>query len=183
MALFRLIAAAQNGQAFANLGRRFFLREAQAGDVVRDLVELLSEDFQNRISDRDGLAAVLHCLASYDYAHHCEAPGMLTMVVARGPGQHFLQVLGRRTGYSREVLKATADGKGTTAEVVADMLPYVAVLFAGALKLETTGMLQRIAEHDAALSPGHTGQSDGLNDPFAVLGQRVADNPEAGSGP
>lgn len=146
MALFRLVAAAQQGQAFANLGRRFFLREEQAADVARGLVGLLSDDFQQRISDRDGLAAVLHCLASYDYARHCESSGALTMVVARGPGQLFLSVLGRQTGYPQATVDLLAGATGAPADTIAQMLPHIAVLLAGALKLETAGMLQRIAD-------------------------------------
>jgi hypothetical protein len=173
MALFHLTAAAQQGQACANLGRRFFLREEQAADVARELVSLLSEDFQKRIADREGLGAVLHCLASYDYARHCETAGALTMVVARGPGRLFLRVLGREAGYPQATIDRLAVLTGAPADTIVQMLPHVAVLLAGVLKLETSGMLQRIVDRDGAISNNVGDQDEATRDPFAVLGARV----------
>ncbi len=173
MALFHLTAAAQQGQACANLGRRFFLREEQAADVTRELVSLLSNDFQKRIVDREGLGAVLHCLASYDYARHCETSGVLTMVVARGPGRLFLQVLGREAGYSQDTTDRLAALTGAPADTIVQMLPHVSVLMAGVLKRETSGLLQRIVNRDAAISLYVSAHDAVAPDPFAVLGTRV----------
>ncbi|MCB1547471.1 MAG: hypothetical protein KDJ41_06490 [Hyphomicrobiaceae bacterium] len=145
MSLYRRLSAAQNGQAFLTLARRFRLSEEQAAEAVRHLVGLIVPDLRRQLADPQLLIAFVSDLAANAYERYYYDPLPPGQSEIREKGRAVLRLLGRDAGYPLGTWRQVSEGCGAETAVLMQMLPHVALLCLGALKVASEGEVRSVA--------------------------------------
>ncbi len=178
MRLYRLVAAAQGGQAFANLGRRLNIGEEEAARAVLHLLPILTEGLRREIDKPDGLLALLDLLAEGRYQTLCDNPALFRDRTAQERGWRTLQAMigaeGARTLDDETLARIEAES-GVDRGVLALMAPHLAVLAMGVFAQQAEQSLRDALSRCA----GNPAYGPALRNPFAV----AADSVRAGSLP
>lgn len=138
MALFDLIAKAQNGEGFGLLAKQFNLSPEQAQLAVEALLPAFSEGLKRNTTDPAGIGSFLQAMGSGSHARYFDdaakafAPGG----VADGNG-----ILGHVFGskdVSRAVASHAAAATGLGQDMLKQMLPVIAAMVMGGLFKQST---------------------------------------------
>ncbi len=168
MNLYEMIVSAQGGQALANLGSQFGLTEEQTAAAIRQLLPAFSSGLKRNTATPDGLGALLGALNEGRHERYYDDGNIFADTAVRDDGNNILaHVLGSKD-VSRVVADRAAQQTGIGADLLKQMLPYVAALIMGALFKEGRGPLADI------LGPaprGATGQAS--ENPFGPLAEVI----------
>ena len=168
MNLYEMIASAQGGQALANLGSQFGLTEEETAAAVRQLLPAVSSGLKRNAATPDGLGALLNALNDGRHERYCDDGNIFAETTVRDDGNNILgHVLGSKD-VSRVVAERGAQQTGIGADLLKQMLPYVAALIMGALFKDGKTPLKDILGQAPG---GATGQA--VDNPFGPLAEVI----------
>ncbi len=168
MTLFEMLAAAQGGRAMANLGGQFGLSEQQTTDAVRQLLPAFSTGFKRNTATPEGLGALLQALNGGRHERYYDDVTIFGDPTTRRDGNGILGHLFGSKDVSRAVTSRVADQTGIGADILRQMLPYIATMVMGALFKQGRNPLEAILGQ--VLGAG-VGQPSG--NPFGPLAEAM----------
>jgi len=172
MSLYGSIAAAQQGRAFENLGRRFCADEGAVAEFVRIVLTPLLAGLRGWVASREGMAAFLRQLSRDDFIELYKCSAGMSDFAARELGLGVLANLTSVHDFDPDVLSRAADASGVRTADVERMLPFIAVLLMAALRFRVEKPVRQVlSELEKNPSLGNA-----VKDPFAALAD-VVDNP------
>ena len=144
MNLYELLSSAQGGQAMANLGGQFGLTEQQTADAVRQLLPAFSSGFKRNTETPEGLGALLRALNDGHHERYYDDGTIFGDPAVRGDGNGILGHLFGSKDVSRAVTSRVSEQTGIGADILRQMLPYIATLVMGALFKQGRNPLEAI---------------------------------------
>jgi hypothetical protein len=176
MNLYEMISSAQGGQALANLGSQFGLTEEQTSSAIRQLLPAFSSGLKRNTATPDGLGALFGAINDGRHERYFDDGNIFADAAVRDDGNNILaHVLGSKD-VSRVVADRAAEQTGIGADLLKQMLPYVASLIMGALFKEGRGPLADIL---GGASGGTTGQPS--DNPLGQLAEAILGGGEQGA--
>ena len=133
MNLYDMMAQAQGGQAFANLGRQFGLSEEQAQDAVRSLLPAFSSGLKRNTDSPEGIGSLLGALQDGRHERFYDDETIIGDSSAQAEGNDILGHMFGSKEVSRAVAARAAEQTGIGSEILKQMLPYIASMIMGAL--------------------------------------------------
>ena len=168
MSLYDLIAAGHRGQTFNLLARRFLITEPQAARAVRFLLPAILPGFEAWVSSPGGLSNFLNNMSRGNYQNTLSVPGTFSNHFERDRRQQLLEIFRSAHEVDGADLARAVEGSGVGYRVLMQMLPFVALLLMGALRVKTEQPFRAILNE-------RLGARMKLSaDPFADLGDLVA---------
>lgn len=170
MNMYEMIAQAQGGQAFSNLGSQFGLSEAQTADAVRHLLPAFSTGLKRNTANPEGISSLLDALDGGRHDRYYDDPQVFADDDARDDGENILgHVLGSKD-VSRAAAQRASEQTGIGSELLKKMLPYIATMVMGALSKNGQNPLGSILGQ--VLGGGKPQTSSGDN-PFGDLAKVI----------
>lgn len=145
MSVYGQIAACQGGQSFANLARRFGIREEQAAEIVGRVLPALLEGFRRTAASPQGAMALLRSLSEPGIAHHYDDPSVLNDVATLSLGQRVAALLLPADTLKPDMIDSVSRAGGVSHDMLRRMLPYVTVLTMGAIRKRVLPELAQLA--------------------------------------
>ncbi len=143
MRIRTVLSEAQNGQAYANLGRAFHLPPTKVEDAVEAMLGALLTDIGERLTSRRSLAELVQLLGKSDYERVLETPILLGATHTQVLGTKALNVIAGRNESKR--LTHHAAMVADVSEMIAEyLLPVVAAMLVGALAKLSRPALEEI---------------------------------------
>lgn len=137
MKLFRIIASAQGGRAFENMGRAFGISDELAAQVVRYFAPPIAKGIQRRAQSAEGLLSVLEFLGSRRFDRFLEDPRIFGHPTVAEEGERVLEYVVSSRDRLKAMIARRAEVLPLPAEKLAQLFPYVAVLAVGAIEVRT----------------------------------------------
>lgn len=148
MKLYSIIARAQGGQVFVNMGLAFGLSEELAAQVVRYFVAPIRKTIERRSESNKGLLSVLEILGSRHCDRYLSDPRMFGHPMVEEEGKRILSDVFLNPENINKVIANRARLLPATHAQLEAMFPYVAVMAIGAMEQRTRrpleGVLRRI---------------------------------------
>jgi hypothetical protein len=166
MCVYDVVAAAQQGACFRNLGRRLQLSEDETSRAVAAVLAPVSEGLIGWISRRDGMIEFLSALGADDLTEPRSNSAFFSDNRWRDRGIVLLRKWRDAGGLDSEAVAAGAASAGVKPDIVAQLLPWVAVLVMSAVQVKAQRPLGWIA-----------GDMDGDNEagnPFLFLARHLS---------
>lgn len=176
MKLFRVIASAQEGRIFANMGHFFGLSDELAAQVVRYFLPPITKTIERKITSQQGLTSVLEFLGSRRYGRLLINPHIFGHPKVREEGQ---RILGYLFGGPTQVSKIIANRTKVLPlqpEALERIFPYIAVMALGAIEHRTRRPLGEIVHQ---VSHGAADERALIN-PYAALAHFIRRREAAG---
>lgn len=170
MCVYDVVASAQQGACFHNLGRRLQLPEEQTSNAVAALLPAMSSALIAWIGRRDGMIEFLNVLATDDLAAARGNPAFFSDNRQRDKGIALLRKWRDAGGFSSEAVAAQAAQAGLRPDIVAQLLPWLAVLVVAAVQVKAQRPLGWIASDMEGGSAG--------GNPFLFLARHLAGEEE-----
>jgi hypothetical protein len=179
MKLYSIIANAQGGQVFVNMGSAFGLSEELAAQVVRYFVTPIRKTIEKRAESYKGLLSVLNFLGLRRCDRYLSDPRMFGHPKVEEEGRQILGYIFNNAENIRKVVANRAKLLPVQPDQLDAMFPYVAVMAIGAMECRTRRPLAGVARR---LSGDAAGEGP-MENPYAELVsqlRRRAAAPDAG---
>ncbi len=137
MKLFQIIASAQGGRAFGNMGQAFGLSDELIAQAVRYFVPPIAKSIEKRSQTPEGLLSVLEFLGARRYERFLDEPRIFGHVQVRQEGERILQFLFAREERIKKLIENRAKVLPIDASKLAQMFPYIAVMALGSVEVRT----------------------------------------------
>ncbi len=134
MKLFRIIASAQNGKVFANLGALVGLPEEATAKCVECLSQPLVDALGRRTSDREGVIDLLDLFSARRYDRFLTTTQIFGHPRSAAEGQRILDFLIEDRETLDHIIRAQQDRFGLERTTIDALLPYVAIMVMGAME-------------------------------------------------
>ncbi len=169
MKLFRIIAGAQGGRAFANMGQAFGLSDELAAQIVRYFIPPITKTIQRRAQSAEGLLSVLEFLGSRRYDRFLEDPRIFGHPAVAEEGERVLEYVFSGKTRIKSIIARRAQVLPVTEDQLGRLFPYIAVLALGAIEVRTRRPLGTI------LHRLNAGKSDAraIANPYLALAQEL----------
>jgi hypothetical protein len=167
MKLFRIVASAQGGRAFQNMGSAWGMSDEMAAQIVRYFLPVISRSIQKRAQTAEGLISVLEFLGSRRFDRFLDDPRVFGHPTVADEGERVLDyVLGSRERI-RKIVARRAEVLNLPVEQLEKLFPYIAVLALGAIEIRTRRPLGSV------LHRINNGSSDSraIANPYLALAQ------------
>jgi hypothetical protein len=149
MKLYSIIASAQGGQVFVNMGSAFGLSEELAAQVVRYFVAPIRKTIEKRSESYRGLVSVLEFLGARRCDRYLTDPRMFGHPKVEEEGRLILDYIFHTPENIRKIVGNRAKALPVQHDQLEAMFPYVAVMAIGAMEYRTrrplAGVVQRIS--------------------------------------
>jgi hypothetical protein len=165
MKLYSIIASAQGGQVFVNMGSAFGLSEELAAQVVRYFVTPIRKTIEKRTESYKGLMSVLNFLASRRCDRYLTDPRMFGHPKVEEEGKQILNYVFHNADNIRKVVANRAKMLPVQPDQLEAMFPYVAVMAVGAMECRTRRPLTGVAQRLLGVPVGE----GGMENPYAEL--------------
>ncbi len=150
MKLFIIISNAQSGRAFLNLGEAFGLSDEMAALAVRYVLPVMRKAIARRCETAEGVIGVLEFLGARRCDKIMQDVAMFTHPKAEAEGRAILSALFPSPAQLRKLVETRAKILPIEPERLERMLPFIAILFLGALERRTrrplSAVLHRVTE-------------------------------------
>ncbi len=169
MKLFLIISNAQSGRAFLNLGEAFGLSDEMAALSVRYMLPAMRKAIARRSETAEGLIGLLEFLGAWRCDRIMQDVRMFTNPKVEADGRTIVAALFPKSGQIRRLVETRAKVLPVEPERLERMLPFIAVLFIGALEQRTRRPLCAVLHR---LSGGPLQPSDLVN-PYGSLARHL----------
>lgn len=167
MRLFQIIASAQGGRAFGNMGQAFGLSDELIAQAVRYFIPPIAKSIEKRAQTPEGLLSVLEFLGARRYDRFLDDPRIFGHVQVRQEGERILQFLFVREARIKKLIENRAKVLPIEAATLEQMFPYIAVMALGSIEVRTRRPFGAILHR---LTKGGADSQAGAN-PFLALAQ------------
>lgn len=178
MKLYSIIASAQGGQVFVNMGSAFGVSEELAAQVVRYFVTPIRKTIEKRAETYKGLMSVLNFLGSRRCDRYLTDPRMFGHPKVEEEGRQILAYVFHNAENIRKVIANRAKMLPVQPDQLEAMFPYVAVMAIGAMEYRTRRPLSDVANR---LSGGPA-DDETVDNPYAELVSQIQQREEAHQG-
>lgn len=178
MKLYSIIASAQGGQIFVNMGSAFGVSEELAAQVVRYFVTPVRKTIEKRTETNKGLMSVLNFLASRRCDRYLTDPRMFGHPKVEEEGRQILTYVFHNAENIRKVIANRAKMLPVQPDQLEAMFPYVAVMAIGAMEYRTRRPLSDVATR---LSGGPSDEET-VDNPYAELVSQIRQRETAAQG-
>ncbi|HEV2602806.1 MAG TPA: DUF937 domain-containing protein [Microvirga sp.] len=157
---FDLMRQAQGGAAFDNMARQFGLSPEQVQKATMALMPAFAMGLQRQVSNPNAMEQFFKLMSAGHYPTFFESAAQAFTPQARQEGSTVLNQLFGSDDVSRQVAQQAAAFSGVGADILQQMLPLMAGIFAGGLATAaraggmTPGLMP---EPKAPPAPGQTG--------------------------
>ncbi len=134
MKLFRIIAGAQNGRVFANLGAVVGLSEDATAQCVECMAQPLVDALGRRTSDRQGVIDLLDLFSARRYDRFLTSTQIFGHPRSGDEGQRILDFLIEDRETLDHIRHAQQEKFGLERTTIDALLPYVAIMVMGAME-------------------------------------------------
>jgi hypothetical protein len=134
MKLFRIIAGAQGGRVFANLGALVGLSEEDTARCAECLSEPLVEAVERRTSDREGVIELLDLFSARRYDRFLTSTQIFGHPRSGAEGQRILDFLIEDRETLDHIISVQQEKFGLERTTIEALLPYVAIMVMGAME-------------------------------------------------
>lgn len=170
MNMYDMIAQAQGGKAFSNLGNQFGLSEEQTAEAVRQLLPAFSTGLKRNTANPEGIGSLLEALGGGRHERYYDDEQVFADNNARDDGENILgHVLGSKD-VSRAAAQRASEQTGIGSELLKKMLPYIATMVMGALAKNGQNPLGSIL---GQVLGGGGAQTSSGNNPFGDLAKVI----------
>ena len=135
--LLAMLAQAQGGEAFGNIGKQFGLDERQTQMAVAALLPALSSGLKRNTAQPGGLQALMGALQTGGHERYFDQPEALNQASARDEGNAILGHLLGSKDVSRAAAQRASANTGIPDGILKQMLPLVATMVMGSLSKQT----------------------------------------------
>jgi hypothetical protein len=153
MRLFQIIASAQGGRAFVNMGQAFGFSDEVMARMVRYFIPPIAKAVQRRAQTSEGLLSVLEFLGARRYDRFLDDPRIFGHTLVSQEGERILRYLFQREGHVKKLIENRAKVLPLDEQKLERLLPFVAVMVIGGIEARTRRplgfILQRLTK-DAA---------------------------------
>lgn len=133
MNMYDMLAQAQGGRAFANLGNQFGLSEEETANAVRHLLPAFSTGLKRNTANPEGIGSLLDALGGGRHERYYDDGDVFGHDETRDEGDNILgHVLGSKD-VSRAAAERASEQTGIGSDLLKKMLPYIATMVMGAL--------------------------------------------------
>lgn len=169
MRLFRSIASAQNGQIFIHMGAAFGIDDETVAQVVRYFLPPMHKAIAKRMETPHGLMMLLELIGARRYDRYLADPGIFSQPRIEEEGRALLTTLIPNRNYIARIIENRTTVLPLSAEMLEEMLPYVAILVFGAVELKTRQPLKGV------LAGIHGGEVDpaAASNPYLALANEI----------
>lgn len=169
MKLFRIVAGAQSGRAFANMGQVFGLSDEMAARVVRYFIPPIAKTIQRRAQTAEGLLSVLEFLGSRRYDRFLDDPRIFGHPTVAEEGERVLEFVFSGKSRTKAIIARRAQALTIPEDRLERMFPYIAVMTLGAIEVRTRRPLGTV------LHRLNNGKSDAraVANPYLALSQEL----------
>jgi hypothetical protein len=165
MKLYSIIANAQGGQVFVNMGSAFGLSEELAAQVVRYFVTPIRKTIEKRTESYKGLMSVLNFLGTRRCDRYLADPRMFGHPKVDEEGKLILSYVFHNMENIHKVVANRAKMLPVQPDQLEAMFPYVAVMAIGAMEFRTRRPLAGVAQRLL----GEADDDDAIENPYAKL--------------
>ncbi|QKV19262.1 DUF937 domain-containing protein [Oricola thermophila] len=148
--LFDMFTNAQNGEAIAEMARRFGLSQKQAEEAIAALLPAFSTGLKRNASDPTGIASFLQALAGGNHARYFEDMGKAFAPEGVEEGNGILGHLFGSREVSRAVAAQAAQATGIAQDILKQMLPVIAATLMGGFGKQSAGQMNAMPGFGAA---------------------------------
>lgn len=134
MKLFRIIAGAQGGRVFANLGALVGLSEEDTARCVECLSQPLIEAVERRTGDREGVIDLLDLFSARRYDRFLTSTQIFGHPRSGTEGQRILDFLIEDRETLEHIIAVQQDKFGLERTTIDALLPYAAIMVMGAME-------------------------------------------------
>jgi len=134
MKLFRIIASAQEGRVFANLGGLVGLSEETTAKCVECLVQPLVDALGRRTSDREGVIDLLDLFSARRYDRFLTTTQIFGHPRSAAEGQRILDFLIGDRETLEHIIQTQQEQFELERTTVEALLPYAAIMVMGAME-------------------------------------------------
>lgn len=134
MKLFRIIAGAQKGRVFANLGALVGLSEETTAKCVECLAQPLVDALGRRTSDRQGVIDLLDLFSARRYDRFITTTQIFGHPRSAAEGQRILDFLVGDRETLEHIIQTQQEKFALERTAVEALLPYVAIMVMGAME-------------------------------------------------
>jgi hypothetical protein len=134
MKLFRIIAGAQNGRVFANLGALVGLSEEATAKCVECLGQPLVDALGRRTGDRQGVIDLLDLFSARRYDRFLTSTQIFGHPRSAAEGQRILDFLIGDRETLEHIIRTQQEKFALERTTVEALLPYVAIMVMGAME-------------------------------------------------
>jgi len=169
MKLFQIIAGAQGGRAFLNMGHAFGFSDELMAQTVRYFIPPIAKAIEKRAQSAEGLLSVLEFLGSRRFDRFLDDPRIFGHSQILHEGERVLAYLFVREERVKKIVGNRAKVLPVEAAALQNMVPYIAVMVIGAIEIKTRRPLGAIWHR---ITKGTTG-GGALANPFLALAQHL----------
>ncbi len=146
MKLFRIIAGAQKGRVFANLGALVGLTEETTAKCVECLAEPLVDALGRRTSDRQGVIDLLDLFSARRYDRFLTTTQIFGHPRSAAEGQRLLDFLIGDRETLEHIIRTQQEKFDLERTTVEALLPYAAIMVMGAMEHRLRGPFVEIVK-------------------------------------
>lgn len=169
MKLFQIIAAAQGGRAFVNMGQAFGFSDELMAQTVRYFLPPIGKAIEKRSQTPEGLLSVLEFLGSRRYDRFLEDPRIFGHGEVFQEGERALGYLFARDAAIQKIIENRAKVLPMEVSQLEKLFPYIAVMALGAIAMRTRRPLGVVLNR---LSKGAADER-GVANPYLALAQHL----------
>jgi hypothetical protein len=169
MKLFRIVAGAQGGRAFANMAQAFGLSDEMSAQVVRYLIPPIAKSIQRRAQTAEGLLSVLEFMGSRRFDRFLDDPRVFGHPKVAEEGGRVIDYAIRDKGKVKRIIERRAKVLTIKEEQIEKLFPFVAVMAMGAIEARTRRPLGSILHR---LNGGVT-DARAVANPYLALAQML----------
>lgn len=137
MKLFQIIASAQGGRAFINMGQGFGFSDEIMAQTVRYFLPPITKAIEKRSQTPEGLLSVLEFLGSRRYDRFLDDPRIFGHAHVRQEGQRILSYLFPREARIQKMIENRAKVLPVDAKRLEELFPVTAIMALGAIETRT----------------------------------------------
>jgi hypothetical protein len=169
MKLFQIIASAQGGRAFSNMGQAFGFTDELMAQAVRYFIPPMAKAIEKRAQTPEGLLSVLEFLGSRRYDRFLDDPRLFGHGQVQKEGERVLEYLFVRDARVKKIVENRTKVLSMDAGALQNILPYIAVMVIGAIEVKTRRPLGVIWHR---IAKGSVGDAE-LANPYLALAQHL----------
>ncbi len=137
MKLFQIVAGAQSGRAFVNMGQAFGFGDELMAQTVRYFIPPMAKAIERRAQSPEGLLSVLEFLGARRYDRFLDDPRIFGHAQVLKEGERVLDYLFVREDRIKKIVANRAKVLPIDAPALEKMLPFIAVMVIGAIEVKT----------------------------------------------
>jgi hypothetical protein len=164
MKLFRIVAGAQGGRAFANMAQAFGLSDEMSAQIVRYLIPPIAKSIQKRAQTAEGLLSVLEFLGSRRFDRFLDDPRVFGHPKVLEEGERVIDYAIRSKAQVKKIIERRAQVLPIKEDQIEKLFPFVAVMAMGAIEARTRRPLGTILHR----------LNDGVSDARAIANPYLA---------